>query len=133
MLFCILYVVNPITTGPKSKKPIDILSRLFQKPNPNTFLRKTVNLLSPFKQFGSINIINPTKNANGAIMMQEQAPDRVYPGATLARQGMICRYMAIISAAPAKCRHICNLAFFLIVFAILFYIWLLLSCFSDPS
>jgi len=47
MLFCILYVVNPITTGPNKRNPIDILSKLVQILAPKNLLKNEVNLFYP--------------------------------------------------------------------------------------
>jgi hypothetical protein len=69
ILFCMLNVVNPMTTGPKAKKLTLILSKLPDHTPFNTLLITTVNLLYPCQKQGSKKNIRPNKNPKGANTM----------------------------------------------------------------
>ena len=85
MLFCMLYVVNPITTGPNKRKPIDILSRLVQILAPKNLVKKAVNLFSPWIKHGKMKRDRPKRKPNGAKTKYPEADSLLSPASTTGR------------------------------------------------
>ena len=86
-----LYVVNPMTTGPNIKNPIDIFYKLVQRLAPKTFFKNVVNLPSPRIKHGNKNRERPRRNPKGANTRYPKAEVLLSPDSTTERYGMMSR------------------------------------------